>query len=88
MSNVPQNRVRIYLVCKLKDELNISLNSDVGHSDSHKFKKSKVQLDIFEDTKVNYKTVKDVIEKNVDEKYLCSETFTGQLSDALDGEPF
>lgn len=86
--NVPQNRVRIYLVCKLKDEPQISLQSDVGHSDSHKFKKSKVQLDIFEDAEVEFKTVKDVIETSVDEKYLCSETFISQLRDALNGESF
>jgi DNA (cytosine-5)-methyltransferase 1 len=86
--NVPQNRVRIYLVCKFKDEPKISLHSDVGHSDSHNFKKSKFQLDFFEDTEVRFKTVKEVIENNVDEKYLCSETFINQLKDALDGQPF
>jgi len=43
--NVPQNRVRIYLVCKLKDEPVISIQSDLGHSDSHKYKKSKSQID-------------------------------------------
>jgi DNA (cytosine-5)-methyltransferase 1 len=86
--NVPQNRVRIYLVCKLKEEPIISIQSDVGHSDSHKFKKSKSQLDIFENIDEKSKTVKDILESSVDEKYLCSDKFTQQLKDALDGESF
>jgi DNA (cytosine-5)-methyltransferase 1 len=86
--NVPQNRVRIYLVCKLKDEPVISIQSDVGHSDSHKFKKSKIQIDIFEELDNKFKTVKDILEPLVDEKYLCSDTFTQQLKVALDGESF
>lgn len=86
--NVPQNRVRIYLVCKLKEEPKVSLQSDVGHSDSHKFKKSKEQIDIFDNPDELTRTVKDVIDKDVDQKYLCSEAFTNQLKDALDGEPF
>lgn len=86
--NVPQNRVRIYLVCKLKGEPVVSIKSDVGHSDSHKFKKSKSQIDIFEKLGGESVTVKDVIERNVDKKYLCSEVFTKQLRDALDGESF
>lgn len=86
--NVPQNRVRIYLVCKLKEEPKVSLQSDAGHSDSHKFKKSKEQIDIFAKPDELTRTVKDVIDKDVDKKYLCSEAFTNQLRDALDGEPF
>lgn len=86
--NVPQNRVRIYLVCKLKEEPKVSLQSDAGHSDSHKFKKSKKQIDIFDKPDELTRTVKDVIDQDVDKKYLCSEAFTNQLKDALDGEPF
>ncbi len=86
--NVPQNRVRIYLVCKLKEEPSLSIQSDVGHSDSHKYKKSKNQLDIFDVFEDKSKTVKDILEVSVDEKYLCSEKFTQQLKDALDGESF
>ena len=86
--NVPQNRVRIYLVCKLKDEPVISIQSDVGHSDSHKYKKSKSQIDIFEQFDSPSITVKDILEKTVDKKYLCSDNFTKQLKDALDGESF
>ena len=86
--NVPQNRVRIYLVCKLNEEPNLSIESDVGHADSHKFKRSKSQIDIFEQRDASCKTVKDIIEEEVDSKYMCSKTFTLQLKDALDGEPF
>lgn len=86
--NVPQNRVRIYLVCKLKEEPLISIQSDVGHSDSHKFKKSKKQIDIFEQLEEQSITVKDILDKTVEEKYLCSDKFTQQLKDALDGESF
>jgi DNA (cytosine-5)-methyltransferase 1 len=86
--NVPQNRVRVYLVCKFKDDPKMSLQSDVGPSDSHKFKKSKSQMDIFDSLGKDSKTVKDILEKEVDKKYLCSNIFVKQLSDALDGEPF
>lgn len=85
--NVPQNRVRIYLVCKLKEDPKLTIQSDVGHSDSHKFKKHKNQTDFFEANNKSM-TVKDVIENSVDKKYLCSEKFTNQLKDALDGESF
>ena len=86
--NVPQNRVRIYLVCKLKDEPILSIQSDVGYSDSHKFKESNGQIDFFEGLSGGSRTVKDILEKNVDRKYICSETFTKQLKDALEGGPF
>lgn len=86
--NVPQNRVRIYLVCKLENYPNLSLVSDVGHSDSHKFKKTKTQSDLFHVESVKQKTVRDILEKSVDSKYMCSDSFTHQLKDALDGRSF
>lgn len=86
--NVPQNRVRIYLICKLGGMPNVSIQSDVGYSDSHKFKKSKQQIDLFDKNHVIQKTVKDIIEENVDKKYLCSPKFSEQLKNAIDGESF
>jgi DNA (cytosine-5)-methyltransferase 1 len=86
--NVPQNRVRIYLVCKLREEPYLSIQSDVGHSDSHKYKKSKNQRDIFDEPQESSKTVKDILEASVDEKYLCSDKFTRQLEEALGGKSF
>jgi len=86
--NVPQNRVRIYLVCKLKTDPNVSINSDLGAADSHKFKKQReVQLDIFESNK-SFTVVKDILESSVDKKYLCTKKFTQQLATALDGKSF
>lgn len=86
--NVPQNRVRLYLICKHKDTPLLSLQSDLGHPDSHKFKKSRSQLDIFEHLSNTPMTVKDVLEVHVDKKYFCSEVFTRQLKDALGGKSF
>ena len=86
--NVPQNRVRIYLVCKLQNNPKLSLVSDVGHSDSHKFKKKKTQSDLFHVEGAKQKTVRDVLEKSVDSKYMCSNSFIHQLKDALDGRSF
>jgi len=86
--NVPQNRVRIYLVCKFQAEPEISLRSDVGSADSHKFKDLKKQLDFFDQFAGNFKTVGDIIDSEVDKRFYCSEKFVRQLSCALNGESF
>jgi DNA (cytosine-5)-methyltransferase 1 len=85
---VPQNRVRIYLVCKLKTEPNLSITSDLGSADSHKFKEKIKQIDIFDSESISYKVVGDVIDDRVDKKYQCSKDFVSQLANALNGEPF
>jgi DNA (cytosine-5)-methyltransferase 1 len=86
--DVPQNRVRVYLVCELDQSTKISIRSDLGSNDSHDFKRKKLQgsFDLF--SKSNYKCVHDILLEKVDDKYLCSEQFRIQLADAIKGKPF
>ena len=84
---VPQNRVRIYLVCSLGHRPNMSIRSDLGPADSHKFKQSILQGKFFSTT-VPYKCVADILEEEVNKKYLCSSIFTAQLVDALESRNF
>lgn len=58
---VPQNRVRIYLVCTLEYKPNISLISNLGASDSHKFKHAVLQGEFFSAT-VPHSCVADILE--------------------------
>jgi DNA (cytosine-5)-methyltransferase 1 len=74
---VPQNRVRVYILGLLGEKPVMSLVSDKGASDSHKFKANYVQSQLFNDVK--YKVVKDILEDNVDKKYICSDAFIKQL---------
>lgn len=78
--NVPQNRVRIYIFGVLGREVKISLASNLGSSDTHKFKRNLegFQKDLFDDKKV--KTVGDILESDVDEKYICSKEFRRKLA--------
>jgi len=84
---VPQNRVRIYLVCTLGYAPNLSIQSDLGAADSHQFKKAVLQDDLFT-LKVSHKFVKDILELQVDDRYKCSSKFINQLADALQNRPF
>lgn len=76
---VPQNRVRIYIVGVLGSHLKMTLKSDVGASDSHAYKNKGYQFSMFEESEIQPILIKDILEDNVDEKYLCSEKFTSQL---------
>lgn len=79
--NIPQNRVRIYIIGYLNDSIHITLNSNLGAADTHKFKTANSNLEInFSDGKHAPTVVKDILLDNVDKKYLCSETFESQLS--------
>ncbi len=84
---VPQNRVRIYLVCTLGRVPNLSIQSDLGAADSHQFKKAILQDDLFA-TNIPHKCVKDILELQVDDRYRCSSKFINQLEDALQNKPF
>jgi DNA (cytosine-5)-methyltransferase 1 len=75
---VPQNRVRIYIVGTLEKQINMTLQSDVGASDSHNFKKRNEQLSIFSESKI-ISVVKDVLEQKVPRKYACTEDFVAKL---------
>lgn len=81
---VPQNRVRIYIVGIRNQAVKLTLSSDSGSSDSHKFKDD-LQTDLFSSSR-DVKLVKDILENNVDTKYLCSKDFTAKIYQALDGD--
>ena len=81
--NVPQNRVRVYILGVFQNELKLNINSDLGSPDSHKFKKYVDQLNIFDDKIDKKKFVKDILEDKVNPKYYCSEIFVEQLNKAI-----
>jgi DNA (cytosine-5)-methyltransferase 1 len=79
-----QNRVRIYIIAS-KDKIHkISLPSDVGASDSHKFKSFSKNNDLF--NAYNYKVLEDILEDNPDQKYNCSDVFKTKLSRIVNGD--
>lgn len=84
---VPQNRVRVYLVCTFRTSPRLSIKSDLGAADSHKFKQATQQRDLFNSPK-EIRCVRDVLEPNVDQQYRCTDKFVAQLRDALGGRPF
>lgn len=75
---VPQNRVRLYIVGILGETPRMSIGSNLGSSDSHKYKQNKSELSIFEDD-MPVCCVRDILEPEVDEKYLCSDKFHQML---------
>lgn len=78
--DVPQNRVRIYILGIQGATPKLSISSDLGASDSHKFKELSQQTSLFESEKVDApKVVFDILEKKVDKKYHCTPEFTKQL---------
>lgn len=84
---VPQNRVRIYIVGLLNKQVNLSLESDLGPSDSHVFKQKKDECLLFQEEEKVYKTIGEILEKDVPEKYYCSSDFVEQLRNAV-GDDF
>ena len=77
---VPQNRVRLYILGILNEPPEMSLITNLGATDSHDFKYR--QLSLF-DTKRETHTVKDILEDNVDKKYVCSDEFIEQLRSVI-----
>jgi len=75
--NVPQNRVRIYIVGVLNQNIKMTLQNSVGASDTHAFK-SQIQASLFDDF-IQSKVVNDILEKTPNEKYYCSEEFVNSL---------
>lgn len=82
--NVPQNRVRIYILGLKGKKPIMRLQSDKGATDSHNFKEKKIQGNLFYPFR-KIKTVNDILEKGVDQKYFCSPEFTEMLQEAVDG---
>lgn len=80
---VPQNRVRIYIVGLLDRQVNLSLLTDLGPSNSHVFKQEIIKHSLFEEENKDYKTIEDILEDTVDEKYFCSKEFEEQLKEVI-----
>jgi DNA (cytosine-5)-methyltransferase 1 len=77
--DIPQNRVRVYILGALKITPKLTLMSDVGAADSHKFKQRHKQT-LLLDGLIHRKLVKDILEENPDKKYNCSGKFVNLLS--------
>ncbi len=80
---VPQNRVRVYIIGLDRSQPKLTISSDLGSSDSHKFKKKLFQYNLFEHP--HYRVVKDILEKNPDPKFQCTEKFINKLTKITNG---
>ena len=78
---VPQNRVRLYILGIHGATPKMSLVTDLGAADSHKFKEMSQQIAIFPQRK--QKLIKDILEYNVSDHYRCSKEFAEQLRSAV-----
>ena len=78
--DVPQNRVRIYIVGILNQDIKMTLKNNVGSCDTHAFK-VRTQLSLFNNTAP--KMIKDILEKEPDIKYNCSKEFTSNLKKVI-----
>lgn len=78
---VPQNRVRLYIVGILGATPEMRLMTDLGASDSHKYKRNTMELSLFNE-KPRCR-VGDVMEPEVNEKYFCSAKFQQMLHEAV-----
>jgi DNA (cytosine-5)-methyltransferase 1 len=76
--NLPQNRVRVYIVGILDAAPQFNLVSDCGFKDSHSYNPQ--QLSLFHTQSVN---LADILEDNPDAKYDCSPNFVRVLKSFL-----
>jgi len=84
--NVPHNRVRLYILGILGATPSMSLVSDYGAADSHKYKEKEKneQLTLFSSfIPAPTSVVRDILEDSVDERYYCSDRFTSQLKSSI-----
>ncbi len=82
---VPQNRVRIYILGILNEDVKTTITSDPGAPDSHAYKHRGRQNGFFGQP-TRYKTVNDILEDNTGRQYDCSPAFTAMLSNAVLGD--
>lgn len=80
--DVPQNRVRIYIVGVLGNKINLNLKSNLGATDTHKYKVDQraIQQGLFEGSYVKPKLIEDILEEKVDPKYICTDDYIYKLS--------
>lgn len=81
---VPQNRVRVYIVGIKNSQPKLTLSSDLGAADSHKFKHQLAQRSMFDEIKT--KVVADILEDTPPSKYDCSDEFVQSLLRQIKGE--
>ena len=79
--NVPQNRVRIYIVGIKGDKPHLTLQSSRGATDSHQYKRSRNNGDLFAD--VGALTVRDILEPSPAKSYDCSSLFQQKMQAVL-----
>ncbi len=80
--NLPQNRVRVYIVGILDAAPKFNLVSDSGFKDSHSYNPNPQQLSLFHNHKQSV-TVADILEDEPDAKYDCSPKFVAALQRVL-----
>ena len=76
---VPQNRVRLYILGIYNAKPAMSIVTNMGAADSHKFKNIYRQLTLFDSSEKKHCTVGEILEPDVPSKYLCSSEFIEQL---------
>lgn len=80
---VPQNRVRLYILGIKGEKPQMSLKTDLGAVDSHKYKRKIKELSLFDESPKC--CVGDILEDNVDERFYCSEKFQQMLCEVSHG---
>jgi DNA (cytosine-5)-methyltransferase 1 len=81
--DLPQNRLRVYMVGILGASPKFRLVSDLGPKDSHSY--NPYQLSLFQPSK-KVVTVADILEDDPEPKYNCSPAFVKALTRALGGD--
>jgi len=82
---IPQNRVRIYIVCTLGLVPQLTLENNLGAADSHKYKVRHSEMSIFPEI-YEAKLVRDILEFNPDSSYDCSPEFVTALKRVVGGD--
>jgi DNA (cytosine-5)-methyltransferase 1 len=81
---VAQNRVRVYILGWIGERPTLSLQSDLGAADSHRFKAEFQQAGLFDER--SYRVVADVLEDQPDARFDCSPDFVQRLLRQVGGE--
>ncbi len=80
---VPQNRVRLYILGIYGATPAMHIVTNLGATDSHKYKSNYQQLSIFDNSEKKRCNVGEILETDVPTKYYCSPEFTEQLHSVM-----
>lgn len=80
---LPQNRVRVFMIGILEENIKLNLVSDLGPKDSHSY--TTQQLSLFNQNQI-FKTVKDILEDNPDPCFDCSTNFVKALAKVVNND--